>query len=511
MVRFAGLFIAFVLAATMAALANFGISRPLDNDEAVELCESVALEIGTFEYFVHNKPSQVGQVGNYNESLPIFLNRFAWAGIDPQADSVGAQSLSRIRWLHVLFFAVTASLLFGWTRRIAGSGWAFFGVVILCTGAYPLLMNQFLTRNAITPIWSLLAAISACAGLEATNASARRNYWLLALPTACILGLWSYTSFRPFAIAAFGALFWMRRRCQIPTAAAHTILTGALLTVGLTVTLASINGTTEISRFALRGSSVLVSWQDYFLNLVHVAGAVFRWQPPDGTFVAEVAHRSIASPLFSPLFAPFLALGFWRCWRSPDPRLAFIPRCLLLFLPLSALGGPNIRHPLVVFPLLVVVLVAGASYCARLLADIGQPTVRRIAVATGVILFSVATIRNLTWVFDGYPATAEQRWLRIPEYYGSVAREALSRGDGPVWLYCPMGREIVKWTLLPFDVHSANVRTFDSWDALQVEVIKSRERPKLILVSRDLAVEHSEIESIVAARRIDPAEQIPKQ
>ena len=498
--------LAGALAAAMAALVNFEIERPLDNDEAVELVESVLIPTNRITFLLRDYPRPSG---NYNESLSLFLNRATLIGIDQTRPTAPEQDVRRIRWLRVALFGATGALLFACAAALFGNAWAAVGVALMATSAHLLLMNQFLIRNGLTPFWSLLALMVGAWGLAEDSDRARARRWLIWLPLAVICGIWTYTSFRAYALALYAAIAWMLWRERSPAWRHQTLAVSAGIALGTILLLTSLAGNVMIDRFFDRGSIVAVAGHDYLRNFGRTLLMVVQWQTPDGTFVSEGAHQSMRVALLSPVLALFFALGCWRSWRAEDVRLAIIPRCLLLFLPLAAVGGPNIRHPLVVMPLVLLITLSGGVFVAQLISR--SPILwRRMAVAAASLLAVASAGLELYRVFVLYPQSQTHTWAREPQVFGFAARNAQVDGRTPIWIFHPRGRDVIRWWTLPFEIEPASLIRFETWESLQFAALVSAQPPKLILVPREMVVVSSVADTVIAPRRFDPWKDTPR-
>jgi hypothetical protein len=366
------------------------------NDEAVELLQALDLPSDHWYYFV---PAYRGGVVDLIESLPSYLNRGLWHcfGSGPRPILV----------FHAGLLAAAVGLLQRAVRRTYGPGWGLVAAILLGGSSYTLFYDQLLTRNALSPFWGALVVWLAVVTLTAV----RTPVCLAALgglSVAVTLAMASYTSFKLLAVPLYFALLLAlvgQRRWVVAGGA----LLSALLVALLTATALQATETPAAVVFE-RGRYAMASPRDlprFGRHLWRTAVLPMVRDPEYRDFVTEETNDGYARAMLPPIAAPFFALGLVGAFRRgrSAPVEAWCAWTFLLAVPVFALGGPNLKHCLVLFPWIATSTAFGLR-CASRWALPRWEEAAALGVGLVLALFAMAEARHLLVTIPSNPRLA---------------------------------------------------------------------------------------------------------
>jgi hypothetical protein len=457
----------FALAALLAASVQFGLRRPLINDEAIELQQAEGVALDRFYFFV---PTSAYRAGNADviESLAPYANR-ALFGLCSSWLHARAAYLVPVRVFYLLAFASSCLLFYLAARRQWTAPRAFVAGVCLAASAYALLMNQFLTRNALSLWWACVIVWTLAGWLrENRSGNASRAWpWACGCAVALAAGCWTYTSFKLMAAALYPALAlaWLRfdRRASslvviLASAGMFAAFLGALI----------LAGGGDLSLYFARGSYALRGTGLYLRNLLLTLVSPFFYTM-HGNFVEEDVHLWMERAPLSPLLWPFFAVGWLKAWAGRGRFWFCLAAAWTLAMAACAMAGPNLKYLHAFFPITLLLALAGLFAAVEWLAARWP---RWNLAAGGAVFLSMYAGAELWHIFTVVPRSERMEFNRFPQQMAQTALDAArTKPPGSVLVHPGIGFDLLNWYLWP-PAESAKIRRW-SVNEVMMEALKA--------------------------------------
>ena len=432
-----------VLAVSVAAglFNHLAVTRPMINDEAVELLQGVDMPVNGFHFFT---PDYVYPEGfaDIIETFVPYINR-ALSGHFFGFESQESLTLA-IRSYFGLAYVAGVLLFTLAVGRLWGGWWAVAGGVCLGLSAFTLILNQFLTRNGISILWSTALVLLLVFRMEGNKESFFKRKVVISILMACVLvlGCWTYTSFRLLTLAFYLALLldWFRFDRTLKT---FTLLgvsgTTFVCILGLLVVLGGVSP----MLFLQRGGYAMGEVNHYFnLLMLSLLSPLYHATGQNPFFLVEDIHNLVQRPVLSLWLAPFFVLGWLVSWRWGGRLMSVVVLTYTAGMALCALAGPSAKYLFVFFPFTIVLSLVGLRTGYEWLKKV--PLVRKIrpVVATFFLVgMASGEIRELSVRFredDDHVRNA------TAELLAKTALEYLELG-GTVYVLPGLGCDIVMW------------------------------------------------------------------
>jgi hypothetical protein len=351
----------------------------LINDEAVEMLQALDVPHDHLYYFV---PSYRDGRTDLIESLTPYVNRALW--------HVFGFGTRVVLVFHAACLAAAVWFFHLAVRRIHGPWWGVAGAVLLGGSSYVLFYDQILTRNALSPFWSAILIALAVAAIGEAGDPRRERRLLLSLAAVLVMGMATYTSFKlllPAVYLAFALCLLVQRRSRGWAAlAGSALLVVALTFVALKATHTPTQGLLQ------RGQYAMVRWNNAHLYRQHLWRTYVLpiWQDPRyKEFITEETNDGYARCMLPLVLAPFFVIG---CIRTAlrarrSPAELWILATFVTAVPLFALGGPNLKHCLALFPWIAALTIGGLRSVYEGLAARATRERMHQAVAAMAVLF----------------------------------------------------------------------------------------------------------------------------
>lgn len=436
------LLVLVLLGAVVGGCAHFAFQRPLINDEAVELIQGTGMPLDRFHFFAP-EPCYPDGIADVIETAVPYFQRMLTGEITSPADQPRHEFI--VRAFYLAAYITGACLLALTAGRLWAYPWSPIAGLLLIFSSYCLILNNIVTRNGITILWSTLAAWSLILWLNRRpEASAARNaLGLILLTITLILGCWTYTSFRILTVAIYGALslHWLRyERTKTSLLAITLSAVGFATVIALMVTADE----TELEFFIKRGSYALRDPYDYIARLGYTLLSPWHHASSNSVpFLVEDVHILVGRAVISPWLSPFFALGWVLAWRG---SCRYVHLCALVWtlgMIGCALAGPNTKYLFVFLPFTLLLTLSGLRATVEFLnARIFSKNETHAGLALLLILVFTGEIRDFTGRFIG----SERHKLNAGG--DTLAAEALTyyrKHKTRVYVHTGLGFDIVKW------------------------------------------------------------------
>ena len=195
----------FFSSAALASFFHFFPKRYLLGDEATELLQAMDLPLDTFYTLVPSFKSTWVVPGI--EPLFAYLNRWIF-------EAVGA-TVFVPKIILILTFAFTVVISFFSIRKFLNAQTAWIATTIYATSFYSIGVNQFLTRNALSPIWCIITLTFLCMFSDEQYKDSRsKSLFAVGIFSSLLLGLFTYSAFKIYFAALFfsSLLFFLIER-----------------------------------------------------------------------------------------------------------------------------------------------------------------------------------------------------------------------------------------------------------------------------------------------------------
>ena len=345
----------------LASWAHFGIApqRPLMNDEAVEMLQTVDLPLDRF-YFL--APAHRDRWCEVVESAAIYLNRIF---VGP-----GRYDLTPVRLLHAFVFVAGVLAFYAAASRVLSRFFSLAAAFLFASSSLNLFYNQVLTRNYLSAPLAALILLFLIRALRA-DSLAQRSRWLIGgVGGVLTLGIMTYSAFRPLA-AALGVALVLEAvlrpglglkqrllRCGIPVACFLVVgaMTGLLLWLSRTSLDVFLGrGTYSLAKGLAPLESLGLTW----------ASPIWLTRSPEyeGKFIIDETLWAFAQPYILWPLAAFFVLGLLRGLlgrgRERRPELFVAAWTVLLCLAILSAGGPNPKYSYVLLPFYFLLTFSG--------------------------------------------------------------------------------------------------------------------------------------------------------
>jgi len=352
-------------AALLSFGANFYLSeqRNIFKDEAIELLQSVDLPTNGFYFFA---PAHKDAWADFVEAGGIYLNRlFLTADL---------HDLRFLKTFHVFVFTLATLIIYLSLRKAFTAEAAFWGALGFCTSSLNLFYNQVLTRNYLSPLISGAILFCVLKGFSGVNLK-KQVFWTVAgAGAALVLGTFSYSAFRPLAIALCAALvlyafvFSEFRLAAVLQGIGLAVLLA--LGLGLSIGVLLWLSNTPFELFLKRGNYAVAPAA---MMLKHVWLTIISpiFLTRNGAFIIDETHWSFAQAYLSWPLAGFYILGLVRGMFAlgQNNRQANFIICwtTLAAQTILAAGGPSVKYTYALFPFYVYIAFSGVDACLRLI------------------------------------------------------------------------------------------------------------------------------------------------
>lgn len=353
------------------------VMRGLINDEAVETLQALDVPADHSYYFV---PSYHGGRTDVIESVATYANRLLW-----RLFGFGTRP---ILIFHAATLALAVWVFYRALRRIHSARWAAAGTVLLGASSYVVFYNQILTRNALAPLGSAIILWAALAALGEGDRPWRAIGYLIALAGFVTLAMATYTSFKVLALPVYATLAAVQLIHRKGRTLVATVASG-LFVVALTA--AAMWWTkTPPEMLIQRGQYAMVRPALPNVYGQHLLRTYLLpvWRDPDyKAFITEETNEGYARAMLPIVMAPFFVGGWLRALVRGvrTPAELFLGLMFLGAIPLLALGGPNLKHCLALYPWVAALAIGGVCGAYRSLTGWVRPGTARAAL--GVLAF----------------------------------------------------------------------------------------------------------------------------
>ncbi|MFN5560152.1 MAG: hypothetical protein ACK5CF_05275 [Opitutaceae bacterium] len=474
----------------LSSWAHFIIApqRNLLNDEAVELLQTVDLPFNTFHYLA---PAHQDRWCEPVESAGIYLNRLF---VGP-----GRYDVTPLRILHLVVFVGGVLVFYAAASRVLPRFFSVAASAIFAASSVNLYYNQVLTRNYLSAPLAALILFFLVRSFHARTASQRSRSLVWGVGCVLLVGVMTYSAFRPLAAALFVALMLevatrpgssvreKLQQCRMPVACFLGIgaATGALLWVSQTpLGLFVSRGTYSLAKGLSPWSSLGLTWASPIW--------LTRSSEYEGKFIIDETHWAFEQPYILWPLAAFYVLGLLGGLlgrgREGRPEFFIAAWTVVLCQAVLSAGGPNLKYSYVLFPFYVLLTFAGLQVAAEAavrglqrVARLGPsspnprfppsvPGFVRAGVIAGLVLYVGLDVRHLA----GRPAfindlTRDPDPLRLMVHYQKMHRLALDTAqtaidlaraspESMVYAQAVWGGDLVYWMIRPY----GNIKKVDT-------------------------------------------------
>lgn len=501
----------------VALFVHMAVDRVMIKDEAIELLQAADLKVDQIRFFApaYRHPDNSGVMPI--EALVPYVNHLF---IEMFGYKTGP-----MRFFNAYCYGITVMVFFLAMRRFSDVNAALFNTFLFLFSSYGLIYNQFLTRNALSPLWGCLLFWALAVYHTGRTELERWRAAVLFMPLALLLGNWTYTSFKIIAVATIFAItityaadrFWeWREKKKFWTIEGGLLFTG----VGLFITaLGSILWVTRtpLPLYFMRGDYVMVKENEWYHILMTFLAPIYYCDNAKAIFLPDETHPAlgrsilpvwIAALFYIGLFSAFLLRGrLWRLWFT----LAWI---WIISSGILGLGGASQKYLLALLP----INFALASYgLHRVFNAVKDSTIMQWPVSRWAAFFGLVALvfyypfSEINWalyrkreVGGNFYYVANEIALRT----GKAARRESERAHS-VYVYCVWGKEVCFWAARPaaniVDVASA-VRFAQAADRGQLPDPKNS---VLILNAFNGKKENEEIAQIARRAGIATVHMVP--
>lgn len=462
----------FSIALAISLRSHFGIHRALVNDEAVELVIGTGMPLDRFYFWSPQAAYAEGEADLMETGVP-YVNRFL-AHFTKENGQPGS-FIPLVRVIFAIAQACAAALLGMAAARLWGMVWGLATGLMLGVSAFALIVNNVVTRNGVSLLWSTLAVYVLVRFFVV--APVKRWVPVLGLALVLVLGCWTYTSFRMLAAAIYFALVvdWLRfdRGWRaLPMIGSSLVL----FVVALLALLMADGG--SFSSFAGRGSYVLGEASDYFRRLwPTLLSPGYYVRPEVATFLVEDVHILVGRQVLSLLLVPFFVVGLIGGWFQGARFVQFLSVVWGFGMAACALGGANMKYLFVFLPVTMMIAMSGLRLVSGTLAEEGRWG-RWYRAGVAVLLVLVAFF-ELSDVFVRFPKAERSQMNVVSERMGDYAAaqvDSFSR----VYIQPGLGFDIVMWRLRLLG--DARVTAFSTLDLLRKAMEKTPPPPNSLLI-----------------------------
>lgn len=351
----------------LSSWAHFIIApqRNLLNDEAVELLQTVDLPFTKFHYLA---PAHKDRWCEPVESFGIYLNRIF---VGP-----GRYDVTPLRILHIVVFVAGVLAFYAAAGRVLSRFFSVAATAIFAASSVNLYYNQVLTRNYLSAPLAGLILVFLVRSLRGETPSPRPRTYVWGMGCVLLVGVMTYSAFRPFAAALFVALmlevatrpgFSVReklRQCRIPVACflGIGVATGVLLWLSQT----------PLGVFVSRGTYSLATGMTPWSRLgLTWASPIWltRSSQYEGKFIIDETLWAFEQPYILWPLAAFYVVGLLGGLLGRDrerrPELFIAAWTVVLCQAILSAGGPNLKYSYVLFPFYVLLTFAGLQAAAE--------------------------------------------------------------------------------------------------------------------------------------------------
>ena len=344
----------------LSSWANFGIApqRNLLNDEAVELLQTVDLPLGRFYYLA---PAHRDRWCEPVESAGIYLNRLL---VGP-----GRYDVTPLRILHVFVYVGGVLAFYAAANRVLGRFFCVAAAAVFAASSVSLYYNQVLTRNYLSAplagllLFFLVRSFHAGTPLQRT----RSMVWM-----GCVLlvGVMTYSAFRPLAAALFVALMWevaLRPGFSVRERLKHSrVPVACFLGIGAATGSLLWLSQTSLGLFVSRGTYSLATGIDPLTRLgLTWASPIWltRSSQYEGKFIIDETHWAFEQAYVLWPLAVFYVVGLLGGLLGRDrerrPELFIAAWTVVLCQAILSAGGPNLKYSYALFPFYMLLTFAG--------------------------------------------------------------------------------------------------------------------------------------------------------
>jgi hypothetical protein len=461
---------------------HFGSHRPLINDEAVELLQGTGIPLDRYYFFAPAKAYPEGCV-DVIETLVPYLYRVLGSTLfrfHSQDEFIGG-----IRICFVAVYVVGVLLFSFACWRLWGGFWPLAGGLSLGLAGYTLILNQFLTRNGISILWSCAIVLLLVMWMGwSRQLSLGKKVWASALlALLLVLGCWTYTSFRIYAAALYAALFLDWLRFDRSPKLFFTLGFSVTLFVSALVAMVLFGGD-SLMLFLQRGGYALDQKADYWdLFTVSLASPLYYATGQDPLFLVEDVHNLVGRPVLSPWLSIFFIAGWVGSWKWGGRFMNIIVSTYTLGMAVCALAGPNTKYLFVFFPFTILLSLWGLRLTLSLLST--ASVIRFGSLIAVFLLFVVMICWELREVFVCFRQDHNHQRNAVTELLANTAVKYSSRGER-VYVQPGLGFDIVMWKTRPAQ-RAGNLFVYASFEEFR-ESLEKRPPP----VSSTLLIDYPE-------------------
>lgn len=477
-----------VLALALALWVGLIAKKPLFGDEALELLQFT--EINLFQLYLMIPTFQADWAVNRLEPFYAYWVKLFYLLAPQHVETLSRVCLAVVHLINTL-------LVLAILRDLQNRKFAYVGALLYATSFYALSLNQFITRNAVSPLWTLLGiwALIRYFTCATQPGPPKRYYRYLGLTAVALAGhVFTYSSYKmylpAFYLASLGCLFFAVPRSAFFHYGA-TVGTFALSFLGL------LWASGDFKQIIFRGHYTFVKQAPFFQRLGDVLLWPMKYTSEARYFSVEQAHLMVAKAPLNLCFAAVFLFGFYSCARA-SWRLRFFPMALLLFKVLLMAIGPNLKFTYIAWPLVLIILSMGLF---KLWAYLPNRRARVVFISAVMLLI----------FFDGYQFQRRMIHLAPSHPYllwdkkaGDVARKAnaLEKEGKYVVVYTPYGRDVALWRRRQ---QNANAKVLFEPQSMYAYLQDVREHPAkdiYLVYSRGMPVPEAELQKLPTPRTL---------
>lgn len=493
----------------LASWAHFGIApqRPLMNDEAVEMLQTVDLPLDRF-YFL--APAHRDRWCEVVESVAIYLNRIF---VGP-----GRFDLTPVRLLHAFAFVVGVLAFYAAAKRSLSRFFSVAASFVLAASSLNLFYNQVLTRNYLSAPLGALILFFLVRAFRADLPGPRAGWLIGGVGCVLTLGIMSYSAFRPLAAALGGALtleVLLRREVSL----GHRVrqcgrVIICFLGVGAATGFLLWLSHTPLEVFVGRGTYSLAKgmppWES--LGLTWLSPVWLTRSPEyEGKFIIDETLWAFEQPYILWTLAVFYGLGLvgglLGRGRERRPELFVAAWTVVLCQAILSAGGPNPKYSYVLLPFYFLLTFAGlqsvvedlsrglkhAAAYGRLIANRQLPRSASRALHGAVIAYLAVHVGLELRHLAGRPGfindlSRDRHPLPLMVHYQQMHRIAIETAqvaielaraspEGVVYMSAVWGGDLAFWMIRPY----GNIRKIDTPAQLREEIAMRDGRPQRLV------------------------------